>query len=155
MSVPIIYNSHIHTLSHRYTYFISITDLYKQPLPIHLYLKRILYVRHSQIFSCICTRSIGTYTHTHTWEESVSGATQTFWVSSNFDKINGWEAALLNFPKESRKSQTSQKMPTKKPDSKEPGFFVRIAGTGFEPMTFGLWAQRATGLLHPAPIDHR
>ena len=26
-----------------------------------------------------------------------------------------------------------------------------VAGTGFEPATFGLWAQRATGLLHPAP----
>ena len=25
-----------------------------------------------------------------------------------------------------------------------------VAGTGFEPATFGLWAQRATGLLHPA-----
>ena len=25
-----------------------------------------------------------------------------------------------------------------------------IAGAGFEPTTFGLWAQRATGLLHPA-----
>ena len=25
-----------------------------------------------------------------------------------------------------------------------------IAGTGFEPMTFGLWARRATRLLHPA-----
>jgi len=27
---------------------------------------------------------------------------------------------------------------------------VLVAGTGFEPATFGLWAQRATGLLHPA-----
>ena len=26
-----------------------------------------------------------------------------------------------------------------------------VAGAGFEPATFGLWAQRATGLLHPAP----
>ena len=25
-----------------------------------------------------------------------------------------------------------------------------VAGTGFEPVTFGLWAQRATWLLHPA-----
>ena len=25
-----------------------------------------------------------------------------------------------------------------------------IAGTGFEPMTFGLWARRASRLLHPA-----
>ena len=25
-----------------------------------------------------------------------------------------------------------------------------VAGAGFEPATFGLWAQRATGLLHPA-----
>ena len=25
-----------------------------------------------------------------------------------------------------------------------------VAGTGFEPATFGLWAQRATRLLHPA-----
>ena len=25
-----------------------------------------------------------------------------------------------------------------------------IAGTGFEPATFGLWARRASGLLHPA-----
>ena len=25
-----------------------------------------------------------------------------------------------------------------------------VAGTGFEPATFGLWAQRATWLLHPA-----
>ena len=27
-----------------------------------------------------------------------------------------------------------------------------IAGIGFEPMTFGLWARRATRLLHPAMI---
>ena len=26
----------------------------------------------------------------------------------------------------------------------------RVAGTGFEPMTFGLWARRASRLLHPA-----
>ena len=25
-----------------------------------------------------------------------------------------------------------------------------VAGTGFEPMTFGLWARRASRLLHPA-----
>ncbi len=25
-----------------------------------------------------------------------------------------------------------------------------VAGDGFEPPTFGLWAQRATGLLYPA-----
>ncbi len=25
-----------------------------------------------------------------------------------------------------------------------------VAGTGFEPVTFGLWAQRAAGLLYPA-----
>ena len=29
-----------------------------------------------------------------------------------------------------------------------------VAGTGFEPMTFGLWARRASRLLHPAlPYD--
>ena len=27
-----------------------------------------------------------------------------------------------------------------------------IAGTGFEPVTFGLWARRASRLLHPAII---
>ena len=27
-----------------------------------------------------------------------------------------------------------------------------VAGTGFEPATFGLWARRATELLHPAMI---
>ena len=26
-----------------------------------------------------------------------------------------------------------------------------VAGRGFEPLTFGLWARRATELLHPAP----
>ncbi len=25
-----------------------------------------------------------------------------------------------------------------------------VAGTGFEPVTFGLWARRAARLLHPA-----
>ena len=30
-----------------------------------------------------------------------------------------------------------------------------VAGTGFEPATFGLWAQRATGLLHPASKLYR
>ena len=29
-----------------------------------------------------------------------------------------------------------------------------VAGRGFEPLTFGLWAQRATGLLHPASFRH-
>ena len=28
-----------------------------------------------------------------------------------------------------------------------------VAGAGFEPTTFGLWAQRATELLHPAIIN--
>ena len=28
--------------------------------------------------------------------------------------------------------------------------FLRVAGTGFEPVTFGLWARRASRLLHPA-----
>ena len=27
-----------------------------------------------------------------------------------------------------------------------------VAGDGFEPSTFGLWARRATRLLHPASI---
>lgn len=27
---------------------------------------------------------------------------------------------------------------------------ILVAGKGFEPLTFGLWAQRATGLLYPA-----
>ena len=27
-----------------------------------------------------------------------------------------------------------------------------VAGAGFEPTTFGLWARRATRLLHPAPV---
>ena len=29
-----------------------------------------------------------------------------------------------------------------------------IAGAGFEPTTFGLWARRATRLLHPAIINN-
>ena len=29
---------------------------------------------------------------------------------------------------------------------------LRIAGTGFEPMTFGLWARRASRLLHPVTL---
>ena len=29
---------------------------------------------------------------------------------------------------------------------------TQIAGAGFEPTTFGLWARRASRLLHPAPI---
>ena len=28
-----------------------------------------------------------------------------------------------------------------------------VAGAGFEPTTFGLWARRATRLLHPASTD--
>ena len=31
---------------------------------------------------------------------------------------------------------------------------VWVAGAGFEPTTFGLWARRATRLLHPAMISH-
>ena len=31
-------------------------------------------------------------------------------------------------------------------------YLGKIAGTGFEPMTFGLWARRASRLLHPAII---
>ena len=31
-------------------------------------------------------------------------------------------------------------------------FTILVAGTGFEPMTFGLWARRASRLLHPAII---
>ena len=30
-------------------------------------------------------------------------------------------------------------------------FGYLVAGIGFEPMTFGLWARRAARLLHPAP----
>ena len=30
--------------------------------------------------------------------------------------------------------------------------FVQVAGIGFEPMTFGLWARRASRLLHPAIV---
>ena len=30
------------------------------------------------------------------------------------------------------------------------GLFNLVAGAGFEPTTFGLWARRATRLLHPA-----
>ena len=33
-------------------------------------------------------------------------------------------------------------------------YFVWVAGAGFEPTTFGLWARRATRLLHPAMISH-
>ena len=29
-----------------------------------------------------------------------------------------------------------------------------VAGAGFEPTTFGLWARRATKLLHPASVIH-
>ena len=29
-----------------------------------------------------------------------------------------------------------------------------VAGAGFEPTTFGLWARRATRLLHPASINN-
>ena len=31
-------------------------------------------------------------------------------------------------------------------------YLGKIAGTGFEPVTFGLWARRASRLLHPAII---
>ena len=34
------------------------------------------------------------------------------------------------------------------------GFCVLVAGVGFEPTTFRLWAWRATGLLHPAASDN-
>ena len=30
--------------------------------------------------------------------------------------------------------------------------FFLVAGTGFEPVTFGLWARRATWLLYPATM---
>ena len=33
-------------------------------------------------------------------------------------------------------------------------WIVRVAGTGFEPMTFGLWARRASRLLHPALLNY-
>ena len=32
-------------------------------------------------------------------------------------------------------------------------YLGKIAGTGFEPMTFGLWARRASRLLHPAILS--
>ena len=32
--------------------------------------------------------------------------------------------------------------------------WARVAGTGFEPMTFGLWARRASRLLHPALFSY-
>ena len=32
--------------------------------------------------------------------------------------------------------------------------FQLVAGAGFEPTTFGLWARRATMLLHPAPVKY-
>ena len=31
---------------------------------------------------------------------------------------------------------------------------VWVAGTGFEPVTFGLWARRASRLLHPALLNY-
>ena len=31
-------------------------------------------------------------------------------------------------------------------------FFTLVAGSGFEPMTSGLWARRATRLLYPAML---
>ena len=31
----------------------------------------------------------------------------------------------------------------------------RVAGTGFEPVTFGLWARRASRLLHPAILNYK
>ncbi len=33
--------------------------------------------------------------------------------------------------------------------------FFLVAGTGFEPVTFGLWARRATWLLYPATLQLR
>ena len=30
----------------------------------------------------------------------------------------------------------------------------KIAGAGFEPATFGLWARRASRLLHPALLNY-
>ena len=33
-------------------------------------------------------------------------------------------------------------------------FTVQIAGAGFEPTTFGLWARRASRLLHPAILNY-
>ena len=32
-------------------------------------------------------------------------------------------------------------------------FEILVAGVGFEPTTFWLWARRATGLLYPATIN--
>ena len=36
--------------------------------------------------------------------------------------------------------------------SSNPLFLFVVAGLGFEPRTFGLWARRATRLLHPASV---
>ena len=33
--------------------------------------------------------------------------------------------------------------------------FCMVAGTGFEPATSGLWARRATELLHPASVPKK
>ena len=33
-------------------------------------------------------------------------------------------------------------------------YVLLVAGAGFEPATFGLWARRATKLLHPALNDN-
>ena len=41
---------------------------------------------------------------------------------------------------------------TKKP-LKWVAFRKLVAGAGFEPTTFGLWARRATKLLHPASME--
>ena len=38
----------------------------------------------------------------------------------------------------------------KKPLLTLSGYLLLVAGAGFEPTTFGLWARRATELLHPA-----
>ena len=61
-----------------------------------------------------------------------------------FQNINKWRETESN-----RRHMELQSiaLPTELPS--------QIAGAGFEPTTFGLWARRATELLHPALILRR
>ena len=68
-------------------------------------------------------------------------------------RLLGWPFYLSVF------AEATPWQPKTKGFPKEAFWFWLVAGTGFEPVTFGLWAQRATGLLHPAtnnlPWYHR
>ena len=77
----------------------------------------------------------------HGWQED-SNADK---ISSKEDLSDKNEMVNLNAPW-SRKYESSENLHETVILSKD----KMVAGAGFEPTTFGLWARRAARLLHPA-----